>query len=148
MVIQSLSVVVEEHELASRVCDRLSAVPQLKDVTVGLVPDAVVIGGKFHVGFAIPFKTQWTVEVLDEGRKLGVRLAQVSVGMLGLGASTVSEQVMNALSSKLQNVAGVTVASDRIVLDPVILLAARGVVLQGPVSRVDLSQGQAAIVIG
>ena len=83
MIIQALKVVLEEAELAAKVQAGLGAVKQVKDVTFGLVPGAVKVGGKFQVGFSIPFETEWTVEVLEQGRRLAVRLAHVSAGMLG-----------------------------------------------------------------
>ena len=68
MVIQSLKVILEEAELAAKVRDLLGGVSQLKEATLRLVPGAAEVGGKFQVGFAIPFETRWTVEVLQQGR--------------------------------------------------------------------------------
>lgn len=148
MIIQALKVVLEEDELSVRVRNGLGSVQQLKDVTFGLVPGAVKVGGKFHVGFSIPFETQWTADVFDDGRRLGVRLAHVSVGMMGLSPAMVSSQVMQALSQKLEGVAGVAVENDVIVLEPSILLAAKGIAMDVPVKRVGLLQGRVEIEIG
>lgn len=145
MIIQALKVVLEEAELAAKVRDGLGAVGQLKEVTFGLLPGVVKVGGKFQVGFAIPFETQWTVEVMQSGSKLGVRLAHVSVGFFGMNAATVSQQVMGALAQKLQGVAGVVVADDVIVIEPAVLLAAKGVRLESPITRVDVVLGRIEI---
>ncbi len=147
MIIQALKVVLEEAELAAKVQDGLSAVKQLKDVTFGLVPGAVKVGGKFQVGFAIPFETQWTVEVLEQGRRLGVRLAHVSVGLIGMSAAMVTSQVMGALAQKLQGVPGVAVENDVILLDPAVLLAAKGVRLDAPVKRIGVLQGRVELEV-
>jgi len=148
MIIQRLNVVLEEAELAAQVRGVLSAVSQLKDVTFGLAPGAVNVGGKFQVGFAIPFETRWTVEVLEQGRRLGVRLAHVSVGLIGLSASMVTSQVMSALAQKLQGVPGVSVENEAVMLDPAVLLAAKGIRLEAPVNRIGVTPGQVEIDIG
>lgn len=147
MVIQALKIVLEEAELAAKVQAGLGAVGQLKEVTLGLLPGVVKVGGKFQVGFAIPFETQWTVEVLQSGLKLGVRLAHVSVGFFGMSAATVSQQVMGALAQKLQGVSGIAVENDVIVIEPAVLLAAKGVRLEAPVKRVDVLQGRVEIEV-
>jgi len=147
MIIQALKVVLEEAELAAKVQEGLGAVKQLKDVAFGLVPGAVKVGGKFQVGFAIPFETRWSVDVLDQGRRLGVRLAQVSVGMIGMSAAMVTSQVMGALAQKLQGVPGVTVENDVIVLEPALLLAAKGIRLEARIKRVDVMQGRVEIEV-
>jgi len=143
-----VKVVLEEHELAVRVLPGLSAVQQLKDVTFGLAPGAVKIGGKFQVGFSVPFETQWTTDVLEHGRKLGVRLAHVSVGLMGLTPAMVSSQVMNVLSQKLQGIAGVAVENEVIILEPSVLLASKGIGMDVPVKRVDVFQGRVEIEVG
>lgn len=148
MIIQALRIVLEEAEMAARLRDGLAAVNQLKEVTFSLVPGAVKVGGKFQVGFSIPFETQWTASVLGTGQKLAVRLAQVSVGMIGLSAAMVTSQVMSALSQKLQGVAGLVVENDTIMLDPAVLLAAKGIRLAAPVRRIDVMQGYVEIEIG
>jgi len=145
MIIQGLKVVLEEAELAAKVRAGLSTVQQLKDLTFSLAPGVVEVAGKFQVGFSIPFKTQWAVEVLQSGSKLGVRLAHVSVGFFGMNAETVSVQVMGALAQKLQGVAGVVVESDVIMIEPAVLLAKKGVRLAAPLKRVDLLQGRVEI---
>ena len=147
MIIQALKVVLEEAELAAKVQEGLGAVKQLKDVTFGLVPGAVNVGGKFQVGFSIPFETRWTVDVLEEGRRLGVRLAHVSVGMIGMSAAMVSSQVMGALAQKLQGVSGARVENDRILLEPAVLLASKGIRLESPVKRIDVVQGRVEIEV-
>lgn len=147
MIIQALKVVLEEAELAAKVKEGLGAVKQLKDVTFGLAPGAVNVGGKFQVGFAIPFETQWSVEVLEQGRRLGVRLAQVSVGMIGMSAAMVTSQVMGALAQKLQGVAGVNVERDVIMLEPALLLATKGIRLEASVKRIDVMQGRVEIEV-
>jgi len=148
MIIQALKVVLEEAQIAARLKDGLAAANQLKDVTFSLVPGTVKVGGKFQVGFPIPFETQWTASVLERDRKLAVRLAHVSVGMIGLSASMVTSQVMNALSQKLQDVPGLVVENDTIILEPAVLLAAKGIRLDAPVRRVDVMQGRVEIEIG
>jgi len=148
MIIQALRVVLEEAELAAKLKDGLAAASQLKEVTFSLVPGAVKVGGKFQVGFSIPFETEWTVSVLDAGRGLAVRLAQVSVGMIGLSAAMVSSQVMNALSQKLQGVAGLVVENDAVLLDPAVLLASKGVRLAATVRRIDVMRGSVEIEVG
>ena len=147
MIIQALKVVLEEAELASKVQEGLGAVKQLKDVTFGLVPGAVNVGGNFQVGFSIPFETRWTVDVLEEGRRLGVRLAHVSVGMIGMSAAMVTSQVMGALAQKLQGVSGVSVENDMILVEPALLLAARGIRLDAPVKRINVVQGRVEIEV-
>ena len=147
MIIQALKVVLEEAELAAKVQEGLGAVKQLKDVTFSLVTGAVKVGGKFQVGFSIPFETQWTIEVVDQGRTLGVRLAQVSVGMIGMSAAMVSSQVMGALAQKLQGVSGARVENDRILLEPAVLLASKGIRLESPVKRIDVVQGRVEIEV-
>lgn len=148
MTIYALKVVLEADELAAKVQDVLGAVKQLKDVTIGLVPGAVNVGGKFQVGFSIPFETQWTVEVLEQGRRLGVRLAHVSVGMIGMSAAMVTSQIMGALAQKIQGVSGMTVESETIMLEPAVLLAAKGIRLDAPVKRIDVMQGRVEIEVG
>ena len=148
MIIQALKVVLEEAELAAKVRDGLSAVNQLKDVTFGLAPGVVELAGKFQVGFSIPFATQWSVEVLPSGNKLGVRLAHVSVGFFGMSAETVSAQVMGALAQKLTGVAGVVVESDMILIEPALLLSEKGIRLEAPIKRVAVLQGRVEIEIG
>lgn len=147
MIIQALSVVVDEADIAARLKEGLSSVSQLKDVTFSLAKGVVKIGGKFQVGFAIPFETHWSAEVLQPEGRLGVKLANVSVSFFGVSADTVRAQVMGALSQKLQNVAGVQVEGDLIVVDPVALLAARGVRLGAPVKRVDVLPGRVEIEV-
>jgi len=147
MIIQALKVVLEEAELASKVQEGLGAVKQLKDVTFGLVPGAVNVGGKFQVGLSIPFETRWTVDVLEEGRRLGVRLAHVSVGMIGMSAAMVTSQVMGALAQKLQGVSGVSVENDVILVEPALLLAAKGIRLDAPVKRLNVVQGRVEIEV-
>ncbi|HNX35417.1 MAG TPA: hypothetical protein PKM57_12360 [Kiritimatiellia bacterium] len=148
MIIQSLRVVLEEAQIAAKLKGGLAAANQLKDVTFSLMPGTVKVGGKFQVGFAIPFETHWTADVLDQGRRLGVRLSHVSVGMIGLSAAMVTSQVMNALSQKLQGVAGLSVENDTILLDPAVLLAAKGIRLDAPVRRIDVKQGSVEIEVG
>jgi hypothetical protein len=148
MIIQGLKLVLEEAELAVKVREALGAVGQLKEVTFGLAPGAVSVGGKFQVGFAIPFETRWTVDVLEQGRWLAVRLAQVSVGVIGLSAAMLTSQVMSALAQKLQGTPGVAVESDVILLDPAVLLAAKGIRLEAPVRRIGVAQGRVEIEIG
>lgn len=147
MIIQALKVVLEEAELAARVQAGLGAVKQVKDVTFGLVPGAVKVGGKFQVGFSIPFETQWTVEVLEQGGRLAVRLAHVSVGMMGMSAAMVSSQVMGALAQKLAGVSGVVVEDDVIMLEPSVLLAEKGIRLDAAVKRIDVLQGRIEIEV-
>lgn len=147
MIIQGLKLVLEESDVASRLRDGLGAVDQLKDMTFGLVPGAVKIGGRFQAGIAIPFETQWSVEVLDAGRKLGVKLAGVSVGFFGMNAAALSAQVMSALGKKLKDTSGVVVAGDTIVLDPGLLLAPRGVRLEAPIRRVEVLLGRVEIEV-
>ena len=147
MIIQALRVMVDEAEIAAKIKDGLGAVNQLKDVTFGLAKGVVKIGGKFQVGFAIPFETHWAVEVLQPECHLGVKLSNVSVGFFGVSADTVRAQVMGALSQKLQNAAGVRVENDVIVVDPALLLAAKGIRLEAPVKRVDVLQGRIEIEV-
>jgi hypothetical protein len=147
MIIQALRVMVDEAEIAAKVKEGLGAVSQLKEVSFGLAKGIVKIGGKFQVGFAIPFETHWAVEVLQPDCRLGVRLANVSVGFFGVSADTVRAQVMGALSQKLQNASGVRVENDVIVVDPALLLAAKGIRLDAPVKRVDVMQGRVEIEV-
>lgn len=147
MIVQALKVVLEEAEIAAKVKEALGGVSQLKNVTFGLAPGVVKIGGQFQVGVSIPFDTQWSVEVLESGRKLGVKLSNVSVGFFGVGASTVSAQVMGALAQKLRGVPGVLVENDVIALDPAVLLAAKGVRLEAPVRRVAVMQGRVEVEV-
>jgi hypothetical protein len=148
MIVQAVKVVLEESELAAQVRAALGAVSQLKEVTFGLVPGAVIVGGKFQLGFAIPFETQWTVEVLEQGLRLGVRLAHVSVGLIGMSASMVSSQVMAALAQKLQGVPGMAVENDAIMLDPAVVLASKGVRLEAQVKRISVLQGCVEVEAG
>jgi hypothetical protein len=148
MIVQAVKVVLEESELAAQVRKGLGAVSQLKEMTFGLVPGAVIVGGKFQVGFAIPFETRWTVEVLEQGLRLGVRLSHVSVGMIGMSASMVSSQVMAALAQKLQGVPGVAVENDVIMLDPAVVLASKGIRLEAQVKRIDVQQGRVEVEAG
>mgnify|MGYP003613694590 CR=1 FL=1 len=148
MIIQALRIVLEEAEIAAKLREGLSAAGQLKDLSFGLVPGTVKIGGKFQVGFSIPFDTEWTVGVMEQGRRLGVRLAKVSVGMLGMSTSMASTQIMSALAQKLQGVTGVAVEQDTILLEPALLLAAKGVRLDAPVKRIDVIDGRVEIEIG
>ena len=147
MIIQALKVVLEEAELAAKVQAGLGAVKQVKDVTFGLVPGAVKVGGKFQVGFSIPFETEWTVEVLEQGRRLAVRLAHVSAGMLGMSAAMVSSQVMGALAQKLTGMSGVAVENDVIMFEPSVLLAERGIRLDAAIKRIDVLQGRIEIEV-
>ncbi len=141
MIIHGLKLVLEEADVARRIRDGLGAVGPIKDLTFGLVPGAVKIAGNFHVGFAVPFETQWTIDVFEDGRKLGVRLADVSVGFFGMNAATVRTHVMGALEQKLRDVSGVAVEDGVIVLDPALLLTAKGVHLASPVRRIEVKQG-------
>jgi hypothetical protein len=148
MIIQALKVVLEEAEVAARVRDALGGVSQLRDVTFGLAPGTVKIGGTFQVGLAVPFETQWSVEVLEAGRKLGVKLSNVSVGFFGMSAAAVSGQVMGALAQKLQGVPGAAVEGDVIVLEPAVLLAAKGIRLEAPVRRLAVLAGRVEVELG
>jgi phosphoserine aminotransferase len=147
MIIQALSVVVEEGEIAAKVKEGLSSVGQLKEVSFALAPGAVKIGGKFQVGFAIPFETQWGVEVRPADGRLAVTLANVSVGFFGLSADAVRSQVMGALAQKLQGADGVCVEGDTIVVDPGLLLAAKGVRLAAPVRRLTVLPGRVELEV-
>ena len=147
MIIQALKVVVDETEIAEKVKAGLGAVSQLKDVTFGLAEGVVMIGGKFQVGFSIPFETQWAVEVRQPDCRLGVRLSNVSVGFFGVSPDTVRAQVMSALAQKFQNSSGVSVENDVIVVDPASLLAAKGIRLDAPVKRVDVMRGRIEIEV-
>lgn len=147
MIIQGLKVVLEEADVAAWARNGLSAVNQVKDVTLGLAPGLAKLGGKFQVGFSIPFETHWSVEVLESGRKLGVRLAHVSVGFFGMNAETVSAQVMGALAKKCEGVSGVTVKDDVIVVEPAVLFAAKGVRLDAPIRRVEVKQGRVELEV-
>ncbi len=148
MVIQALKIVLTEREIAERLQVGLASAQQLKDVTLGLEPGSVKVGGKFQVGFSIPFETQWTASVMHEGRRLGVRLSAVSVGMLGMNKSMATTQIMGALAQKLQGVNGVAVEEDQILLDPVTLLSARGIHLDATVKRIDVLPGRLEIEVG
>lgn len=141
MIIQSLEIVLEEADVATWVRNGLSAVNQVKDLTFGLEPGIVRLGGKFQVGFSVPFETQWSVDVLESGRRLGVRLAHVSVGFLGMSAETVSAQVMGALAKKVQGVAGMAVENDIIMIEPAVLLASKGIRLNASIKRIEVKQG-------
>jgi hypothetical protein len=147
MIVQALKVVLEEADVAQRFREGLGSVGQLKDLTCNLLPGAVKVAGKFQLGLAVPFETQWTVEVLEAGRRLGVRLAHVSVGFFGVNAASVSQQVMGALAQKLQGVSGVAVENDVILIEPSVLLASKGVRLEGPIRRFELLQGRAEIEV-
>ncbi len=147
MIIQALKVVVDEAEIAARVRDGLGGVSQLKDVTFGLADGVVKIGGKFQAGFAIPFETHWAVEVRQPDCRLGVKLSRVSVGFFGVSADTVRAQVISALAQKLQNASGVCVENDVIVVDPALLLAAKGIRLEAPVKRLDVVGGRVEIEV-
>jgi hypothetical protein len=148
MIVQALKVVLEEAEIAAKVKEALGGVSQLKEVTFGLAPGVVKIGGQFQVGVPIPFDTQWSVEVLASGRKLGVKLANVSVGFFGMSAAAVSGQVMGALAQKLRGVPGVAVEGEMIVLEPAALLAAKGVRLDAPVRRLTVLAGRVEVEVG
>lgn len=148
MVIQALKLVLAEGEIAEKLRLGLSSAQQLKDVTVGLEPGTVKLGGKFQVGFSIPFETQWTASVMHEGRRLGVRLSAVSVGMLGMNKSMATTQIMSALAQKLQGVSGVAVEEDLILLDPSTLLSASGIHLDAVVKRIDVLPGRVEIEVG
>lgn len=148
MIIQALKIVLAESEIAAKLRDGLSAANQLKDVTFGLEPGTVKVGGKFQIGFSIPFETHWTASVLEQGRRLGVRLSHVSVGMLGMSKTMAASQIMGALSQKLQGVDGVAVEQDLIVLDPAVLLSAKGIHLDAPVRRIDVLPGRIEIEVG
>lgn len=147
MIIQALKVVVDEAEVAAKIRDGLGGVSQLKEITFGLAAGAVKIGGKFQVGFAIPFETQWGVEVLSPEGRLGVKLTNVTVGFFGVSADTVRAQVMAALAQKLQGTPGLSVENDVIVVDPALLLAGRGIRLGAPVRRVDVMPGRIEIEV-
>ncbi len=148
MIIQSLKVVLDEAELSAKLKDRLASVNQLRDATLGLAPGVIKIGGKFQVGLSIPFETQWRVDVAEQGSRLAVKLAAVSVGFFGMSAATVSAQVMSALAQKLQGVSGVAVENDTILIDPAVLLAANGIRLEASVRRVEVLQGRVEIDVG
>jgi len=141
MIIQGLKIVLEESDVATWVRSGLSAVDQVKELTFGLVPGIAKLGGKFQVGFSVPFETQWSVDVLESGRKLGVRLAHISIGFFGMNAETVSAQVMGALAKKIQNVAGMAVENDVIVIEPAVLLASKNIRLSAPIRRVEVKLG-------
>ena len=147
MIIQALKVMLDEAEIAAKVKDGLGAVSQLRDVTLGLAQGVVKIGGKFQVGFAIPFETHWSVEVLPPASRLGVKLANVTVGFFGVSADTVRTQVMSALAQKFQGASGVCVENDVIVVDPALLLAGKGIRLDAPIKRVDVVPGRIEIEV-
>jgi hypothetical protein len=147
MIIQALKVTVEESEVAAKIKDGLSAVSQLKDLSFGLAEGVVKISGKFQAGLAIPFETQWTIAVMPSGGRLGFTLSDVSVGFFGVSADIVRVHVMNALAQKLQGASGVCVENDVIVIDPVTLLAAKGIRLDAPVRRVDVLPGRMEIEV-
>ncbi len=148
MVVQELKLVVEESDVVSRLRASLGEVNQVRDVNFALTPGLVRIGGKFQAGLTIPFDTQWSVDVLEGGQRLGVKLAGVSVGFFGMSAATVTEQVMGALAQRLKDVAGISVEGDSIMLDPDILLAEKGIRLGAPISRIEIKQGCVELEVG
>jgi len=148
MFVRALHVVIEEAEIAARVRKALDGVGQIMDLTFACDAGVVKIGGKFQMGLSVPFATDWTAEALENGRKLGVRLAKVSVSLFGLSAANVSAQVMNVLAQKLRGVPGVEVRSDVLEIDPAALLADKGVRLEGRVRRIDVLPGRVEVEVG
>jgi len=141
MIVQGLKLVLEEADLSALLSNGLSAVNQVKELSVKFAPGCAKLSGKFQVGFAIPFETQWTAEVLDFGRKLGLRLSDVSVGFFGMNADAVRTQLMDALAKKLEGARGAAVDGDVIVVEPALLLAAKSVRLEAPIKRLTIQQG-------
>lgn len=148
MVVQKLMLVLEEADVVSRLRKGLDSVGQVRDVSFSLVPGLVRIGGKFQAGIPIPFDTQWSVDLQEGGRRLGVKLAGVSVGFFGLSAETVTSQIMGALAQRLQSVPGLAVEGDTLVLDPAVLLAEKGVRLGAEIRCVEVKQGCVEIEVG
>ncbi len=142
-----MNVVVEEGEVAAYVRQALGGVSQLKEVTVGLGDGTVTIGGAFQAGLAIPFESVWSAECLDSGRRVGVRLVSVSVRFFGLSSANLSAQVMAAVAQKFEGVPGVSLDGERILLDPQVLLASRGVRLEGAVRRIAVRPGRVEVEV-
>lgn len=139
MIISALNVVFERVELQSLV-DRLAGeVDKLKELTLTLEKERVVLGGKISVGLTIPFSTGWQARVLDQGYAVALTLAGVSVGMVGMGTETISAQLLKLLAAKLQGQDAVRVVGNEIIVDLKPALAARGIKLIAPLKRVEIS---------
>ncbi len=147
MIIRALNMAFAEADVAAKLRDGLGSVSQLRDMTFVLTDGGVKIGGKFHVGFAIPFETHWTLDVIRPDGRLSVKLANISVGFFGMSADTVRAQVMGALAQKLGGATGVSVENDAIMVDPAALLAAKGIRLEAPVRRVVVTAGHIEVEV-
>lgn len=148
MVVHQLRLVMEESDVVLRLRAGLDAVDRVKDVNFSLTPGLVRIGGNYQAGLSIPFDTQWSVKVSDDGWRLEVKLAGVSVGFFGVSAAMVASQVMAALAARLKDVSGVSVEDDVIVLDSAVLLIEKGIRLGAPLARVEIKQGCVEIEVG
>jgi hypothetical protein len=147
MIINSADIIIELSELRRALDGAVGGADQVREIDVALENGVAVISGKVALGLTIPFKTRWKVGVADEGYALGVTLAGVSVGVMGVGEGMISDRIMAMLAEKLAGHQSVRVADGVIRVDLRAVLAARGVALRAPVRSIEIKPSGVALRI-
>ena len=138
MIINNVNIVLEADDLRQLLNRAVESQNQLKEIGLSFENGVVVLSGKVALGLTVPFKTKWKVEPVEDGYTLRVNLADVSVGMIGVGAQMITAQIMTLLQSRLSDMEGVRVANEDILVDAKVLLAARGIALRSPVRSIEM----------
>ncbi|MDD2597962.1 MAG: hypothetical protein PHO37_01880 [Kiritimatiellae bacterium] len=139
MIVNSLNIVIERAELQSLVDQLTKEIDKLKELTVTLEKDRVVLAGRIAVGLTIPFTTGWQAQVLDQGRTVSLTLAGISVGMVGMGTEMISAQLLKHIASRLHGQSAVRLEGSAVVVDLKPALAARGIQLNAPLQKLEIA---------
>lgn len=139
MIVNTLDLVLEVMDI-QRIFEKVTGeVDKLKEISVSLENNALILGGKISIGLTIPFSTKWRASLLNSGNELCLTLAGVSVAMVGMGEDMISCQVLSMLQSKLQGYDAVRVDGEDVIVDLRTALAPRGITLSNPVKKVFIS---------
>jgi hypothetical protein len=143
MQIERLRLVIEESEAVDWALRLLEGNEAISGAHVGFENDAVIFEGRIRIPFAgeVPFRTHWTVEIEASGR-LAICLAQASAFGWSGGSGFLSGMIMERIRDRLSGRAGCEVAGDRVILDPVVLLAALPVNVRLHITSVSVEPGR------
>jgi hypothetical protein len=141
MEIQSLRLLITQHDVELGVPRLLADNPQIKKIQVRLASDGIHITGVYHMVFDVAFEASWELSV-QEG-KLAVHLAKFQV--VGMGGGLLKPVLLSAIADAVKKQDGIQLDGDTILVDVDRWLLQRGLALRTNLRAVEMGAGTVLI---
>ncbi len=148
MIINKICFSVTEKEVSDALINGLQRMPpeaaeqlkKVKDPTIVFKPGMICFKCKFAMGFLpVPVEAQIELKPANDGTALAIRLAKVSMAMMG--GNTAATALMGQLAQAIAGKPGMTVEGDTLTIELKQLAAMKGLIVNGNLNTLSIEPG-------